>query len=233
MVAEPNRPAHLLPLPVAAFVLTPLAREALLPSRQGTPWRTARWLDRALERLDLSCLAGLYRRRGSVPCSPVLMLKLALFCIADGRPSPSDWAEMANRDAPCRWLVWGLEPSVSVCYAFRDRLGEDCLFEFNRQVLALAQSDGLSPANRGALDNLSGFVHGDAIDTEKPPRFFNGKGDGCYPSYRHIESRSLAIGSPGNAEDARELSTAILFVCQENFENSQRSLAVACKRRAG
>jgi transposase len=152
MVVEPTRPAHLLPLPVAAFVLTPLAREALLPLRRGTPWRTARWLDRALERLDLRSLAGLYRRRGSAPCSPVLMLKLALFCIADGRPSPSDWAEMANRDAPCRWLVWGLEPSASVCYAFRDRLGVDCLFEFNRQVLALAQSDGLSPANRGALD---------------------------------------------------------------------------------
>jgi hypothetical protein len=80
------------------------------------------------------------------------MLKIALFCIADGLPSPKDWAEMANRDGPCRWLAWGIEPSVSACYCFRDRLGVACLFELNRQVLALAQQDGLTPATRGAID---------------------------------------------------------------------------------
>jgi hypothetical protein len=80
------------------------------------------------------------------------MLKLALFCLADGLPSPSDWAQMANRDGPCRWIACGIEPSASVCYAFRDRLGADCLLELNRQVLALAQTDGITPASRGALD---------------------------------------------------------------------------------
>jgi transposase len=108
--------------------------------------------DRVVDLLDLSRLWSLYRRRGSLPFSPLLMLKLALFCVADGLSSPGDWAEMANRDGPCRWLVWGIEPSASVCYAFRDRLGVACLFDFNRQVLALAQQEGITTARRGALD---------------------------------------------------------------------------------
>jgi len=139
--------------PVAAAPLTPLTRQALLPARLSAPWITARWIDQATDRLDLSDLNRLYqRRRGSWPFSPLLLLKLALFCIADGLPSPKDWAEMANRDGPCRWLAWGIEPSVSACYAFRNRLGQELLLQLNRQVLALAQADGLTPARRGAID---------------------------------------------------------------------------------
>jgi transposase len=138
--------------PVAAVPLSPQARLALLPGRLMPAWLTARRIDLALDRLDLGCLAPLYRRRGSLPFSPRLMLALALFCIADGLPSPADWASMANRDGPTRWLIWGIEPSSSACYSFRDRLGEDALLELNRQVLALAVQDGLSPANRAAID---------------------------------------------------------------------------------
>jgi transposase len=152
MLAATAWAANSLPFPVAAVPLSPQARDALLPSRLGSPWLTAQLLDWAVELLDLSCLYPLYRRRGSLPFSPLLMLKLALFCVADGLPSPSDWAEMANRDGPCRWLVWGIEPSATVCYAFRDRLGVACLFDFNRQVLALAQQQGITTAKRGALD---------------------------------------------------------------------------------
>lgn len=139
--------------PVAAVPLTPQTRQTLLPARLRSPWITARWIDQATDRLDLSDLNRLYqRRRGSWPFSPLLLLKLALFCIADGLPSPKDWAEMANRDGPCRWLVWGIEPSASTCYSFRNRLGQELLLQLNRQVLALAQADGLTPARRGALD---------------------------------------------------------------------------------
>jgi len=140
------------PFPVAAAPLGPDARRALLPQRLRSAWLTARCLERTLDRLDLACLAPLYRRRGSLPFHPRLLLALALFCIADGLPSPSDWAAMANRDGPTRWLVWGIEPSASACYSFRARLGDEALLELNRQVLALAQQDGLSPANRAALD---------------------------------------------------------------------------------
>jgi hypothetical protein len=48
-----------------------------------------------------------------------------------------------------------------------------------------------SAASSGALDSLSCFVHGDAIDMEATSRFLCGKGD--VPTY--IQSRSLRIGS--------------------------------------
>jgi len=153
MVEAPTPAANLFSFPVAAVPLSPEQRQALLPARLRAPWITARWLDQATDRLELSCFNQLYRRRrGSWPFSPLLLLKLALFCIADGLPSPSDWAQMANRDGPCRWLTWGLEPSASACYSFRNRLGPELLLQLNRQVLALAMADGLTPARRGAID---------------------------------------------------------------------------------
>ena len=80
------------------------------------------------------------------------MLQLALFCVAEGKPYPSDWADMANRDGPTRWLVRGIEPSCSTCYAFRDRLGEHALLELNHQVLSLAQRLRLTTAQAASID---------------------------------------------------------------------------------
>jgi transposase len=127
-------------------------RHALLPSRPGPAWDLARTIDRLTACLDLAPLLGLYRRRGCLPYPPLLMLQLALFCVAEGKPSPSDWVDMANRDGPTRWLVWGIEPSRSVCYAFRDRLGQDALLELNRQALALAQRQNLTTAQAASID---------------------------------------------------------------------------------
>jgi hypothetical protein len=152
MLATQTTHANSFPFCCAAVPLSPEQRQALLPCRLGQAWLRAQWLEQALTRLDLSCLARLYRARGSLPFPPQLLLLLALFCIADNLASPSDWAEMANRDGPCRWLLGGIEPSTSVCYAFRDRLSESCLLDLNRQVLALAQADGLGPSNRAAID---------------------------------------------------------------------------------
>ena len=157
MVAAPSSAATLFPFPVAAVPFAEPTRQALWPTRLTSAWLTsawltARWLDMAVDRLDLSCLAPLYRRRGSLPFSPLLMLKLALFCIAEGFSSPLDWADRANRDGPCRWLAWGIEPSVSACYSFRDRLGDEQLLELNRQALQLMQTDGITQATSGALD---------------------------------------------------------------------------------
>jgi hypothetical protein len=72
---------------------------------------------------------------------------------------------------------------------------------------------------------LSCFVHGDAIDMEITSRFDRGKGDAP-----NLYRKPLGWHwFPGNAGDALELNTAILFLYLENFATS---LTVACKRRA-
>src|SRR6266404_4800087 len=81
-----------------------------------------------------------------------------------------------------------------------------------------------SAADRGALDSLSCFVHGDAIDMETTSLFDCGKGD-VPDIYR---SRSPGIGSRGTPGIA-ESKTAILFEDRENFVTP---LTVACKRCA-
>jgi hypothetical protein len=53
----------------------------------------------------------------------------------------------------------------------------------------------MESAARSALDSLSCFVHGDAIDMEKTSRFVCGKRD----AQTYIPNRSSGIGSPGTA----------------------------------
>jgi transposase len=155
MLDTPASPANAFAFPVAESPLSSTQRDALLPRRLGPAWLLAQTFDRLVASLDLSCLAPLYRGCGSLPYSPLLLLELALFCIADGLPSPKQWADMANRDGPTRWLVHGIEPSCSTCYAFRDRLGDDCLLELNRQVLALARQQQLTSAASASIDGTS------------------------------------------------------------------------------
>jgi hypothetical protein len=77
-----------------------------------------------------------------------------------------------------------------------------------------------SAAGRGALDSLSCFVHGDAIDMEATSRFDRGKGD-APDLYRDLYRKPLAgHWFPGNAGDALELNTAILLLHLENFATS-------------
>jgi hypothetical protein len=82
-----------------------------------------------------------------------------------------------------------------------------------------------SAANRGALDSLSCFVHGDAIVMEKTSRFVCGKRD-----VSDLYTKPFAgYWFPGNVGDGSELNTAILFL---HLENSATPQVVACKRRA-
>ena len=80
-------------------------------------------------------------------------------------------------------------------------------------------------AGRGALDSLSCFVHGDAIDMEMTSHFVCAKGDAPDLYTKPFTGHWF----PGNAGDARELNTAILFLHLENFATP---LTVACKPRA-
>jgi Transposase DDE domain len=70
------------------------------------------------------------------------------------RPSPAQWLEDAHENEPLRWLLFGLEPSRACWYDFRDRLApfwED----WNAQVLQQAVAEGMTTAQRAALDSTS------------------------------------------------------------------------------
>ena len=73
-----------------------------------------------------------------------------------------------------------------------------------------------SAAAYGALDSLSCFVHGDAIDMGMMSRFGCGKGD--VPDI--YTKPSAGHWFPGNAGDGNELTTAILFLHLENLATS-------------
>jgi transposase len=114
----------------------------------------ARLLADAVERLDLTPLWACYGPTGSPAHRPDRLLMAVLYELRQGRLSPAQWDRDAREYEPLRWLLRGVEPSRSCWYAFRDRLAP-LLDEFDRQVLALAQQQGLSTARRGALDGTS------------------------------------------------------------------------------
>jgi hypothetical protein len=74
-----------------------------------------------------------------------------------------------------------------------------------------------SAADCGALDSLSCFVHGDAIDMERTSRFFCGKRDAPDLYTKPFAGHWF----PGNARYRTELNTAILFLHLKNFATPQ------------
>jgi transposase len=119
--------------------------------RQLPPEHPARLLRRALETLDLAALNQSYRGRGSLAYPPQLLLAIVLYELHRGVQSPAQWADDVQRRDDVKWLGFGIRPSRSRLYQFRDRLGPH-LQDFHRQVLQRAIPAGLSPATRAALD---------------------------------------------------------------------------------
>jgi transposase len=121
-----------------------------LEQRLG-PDPLARRIDRAVTAADLRALEAAYGRTGSLPHDPACLLRVVLFEIERGQHSPATrWRDSQESD-PVRWRLRGRTPARSCWYAFRDRVGP-VLEELNRQVLHQAVAEGLTPADRGALD---------------------------------------------------------------------------------
>ena len=119
-----------------------------------SPDQLARQLAAAVARLDLTPLFARYGPTGSPAHRPDRLLLVVLYELRQGRQSPAQWHRDARECEPLRWLLFGAEPSRSCWYAFRDRVAP-LLDDFNRQVLAQAQQQELTPARRGALDGTS------------------------------------------------------------------------------
>jgi transposase len=148
--------------------LTLFPDNAPAPRWISPPWTTAsdRWLEidrdlpvdhrarRIVEivaELDLTPLVDSYAGLGSPAHPPALLVRLALFEIHRGCLSPAQWFEDCRYDDPVKWLTFGLRPSRSCLYQFRDRIGP-YLDAWNRSVLQRAQAEGWTPAKRASLD---------------------------------------------------------------------------------
>ena len=114
----------------------------------------ARRIAHAVEGLDLSPLFASYLGVGKKALRPDLLLKLVLYEMHNNRPSPAQWARDARENEALRWLLFGLEPSRSRLYDFRDRLAP-LLPAWHAQVLQAAMSEQVTTAQRAALDSSS------------------------------------------------------------------------------
>jgi hypothetical protein len=128
---------------------------------QSAPWRQidtqlsqdhlAREIRQALTHLDLTSLYASYAGRSKVPYRPDLMLAIVLFALRRGQRQPSQWFRDTHENCVLWWLGYGIRPSRSCWYEFRDRTGPS-LDRLNMYVLHQAVDAGLTQVERGALD---------------------------------------------------------------------------------
>lgn len=114
----------------------------------------ARQISAGVALLDLTPLEHSYQGRGSLPVPPDLLLKVALYEIASGKPSPAEWFRDTRDGQTVQWLAQGLQPSRSTCYEFWHRLAPFC-DAWNQQVLQTAVQAGLSSVERVAQDGTT------------------------------------------------------------------------------
>lgn len=114
----------------------------------------ARRIAWAVDQLDLSPLWNSYLGVGKRALPPDLLLKVVLYEMHSKRPSPAQWTKDVRENEPVRWLLFGLEPSRSRWYDFRDRLAP-FWDDWNAQVLQAALAVGMTSASRAALDSSS------------------------------------------------------------------------------
>jgi transposase len=104
--------------------------------------------------LNLDCLFGTYAGRGSKPHRPDLLLKLAIYEHSQGRPQPVQWMKDLKENKAVQWLVYGMRPSQTTLYEFRDRV-QPLLQDLNQQVIRTAIDEGHTDGSRGALDGTT------------------------------------------------------------------------------
>lgn len=104
--------------------------------------------------LKLDALTHTYSGRGTRPHRPDLLFKLAIYEHTLGRVQPIQWKKDLEENKPVQWLVFGLRPSQTTLYEFRDRAAP-FLQDLNRQVIQTAIDEGHTDGSCGALDGTT------------------------------------------------------------------------------
>src|SRR4029434_4768951 len=111
----------------------------------------AREIRHAMTRLDVTPLYQSYRGRGKAPHRPDLMLAIVLFELRRGQRKPSQWFQDTQENCALWWLGYGIHPSRSCWYEFRERTAA-FVDAMNAHVLHQAVDEDLTRVERGALD---------------------------------------------------------------------------------
>ena len=127
---------------------------------QSAPWRQrdaplqpdhlAREIRQAMARLDLTALYASYAGRGKTPHRPDVMLAMVLFELRRGQRKPRQWFQDAHEHCALWWLGFGIRPSRSCWYEFRERTAA-LVDAMNAHVLPQAVAEDLTRGERGAL----------------------------------------------------------------------------------
>jgi hypothetical protein len=130
-------------------------------NEQSAPWRQldtqlppdhlAREICQAMSRLDLTALYNSYAGRGKAPHRPDLMLAIVLFELRRGQRKPSQWWQDTHENGALWWLGFGIRPSRSCWYEFRERTAA-VVDAMNTPVFHQAVDADLTRVERGALD---------------------------------------------------------------------------------
>lgn len=106
------------------------------------------------EELNLDALRSTYSGRGTRPHRPDLLLKLLIYEHSQGQPEPVQWFKDLEENKPVQWLVFGLKPSLTSLYEFRDRV-QPLLQDLNQQVIRKAIEESHTDGSSGALDGTT------------------------------------------------------------------------------
>ncbi len=104
--------------------------------------------------LDWTALQATYAGRGSRPHRPDLLLKLVIYEHSQGRVQPVQWFRDLQENLAVQWLTFGIKPSLTTLYEFRDRV-QPRLEELNQQVIRTAIVQGHTDGSSAALDGTT------------------------------------------------------------------------------
>jgi transposase len=114
----------------------------------------AKLVERQLNRLERSVIDAVYRRRGTRPYDPILLLKMVVYQYLKGQQSPAAWCEEAQLNQAMQWLGRGYTPSRRAWYDFRDRAAQ-FIAEVHEQIIHRALAEGLLDPTVGVQDGTA------------------------------------------------------------------------------
>jgi transposase len=101
--------------------------------------------------LDLTKVQQCYSNRGSKHEPVIVLLRIAIYNLLSGFPSPSDWARNVQSCNATRFVARLSTPSKSSLYRFRDK-AKFFIHELFVQVLAIANDEGFLAGDEVAVD---------------------------------------------------------------------------------